>query len=235
MAGLTDTGKVRPHNEDFIAFDRELGVALVADGMGAHAAGEVASRLAVETMQGILRQTMAQAGREQLESAVRAANIAIQQKADTSIRFHGMGTTIVAASIKHDRLYYAHVGDSRLYRLRQQSLEALTRDHSLLQEFIDQGLYTPEEARQKVARNILTRALGLEADVKVDLGDSDIQAGDRYLLCSDGLYEMLSDEDIAAMLIQEPDPVVAVRNLVELANIRGGRDNLSVIVIDAGR
>lgn len=235
MVGLTDTGKVRQHNEDYIAYNNEQGFALLADGMGAHAAGEIASELAVQTAQAILTATVGANPQERLETAVKAAHNSVYEKAQTSLRYQGMGTTLVATLLDQDQLYHAHVGDSRLYRLRGGQLEALTRDHSLLQEFIDQGVYTPEEARQKVARNILTRALGLEADLKADCGRCTVREGDRFLLCTDGLYEMLSNDEIAAIMLKETNIQAMAGNLIELANIRGGKDNLSVIVIDVRR
>lgn len=233
-AGLSDTGKVREHNEDAFAFIPELGLAVVADGMGAHAAGEIASQIAVSTVLSMMHLTAGASPRDRLDTAVTAAHAAIRDKAQTSLRFDGMGTTIVLTLVHGRQLYHAHVGDSRLYRLRAGRLEQITRDHSLLQESIDQGLYSPAEARARVARNILTRALGLDGALKVDIGQTDARAGDRYLLCSDGLYEMLSDPEISALLQRIPDPQKQVRALVDMANDRGGRDNISVIVIDIG-
>ncbi len=233
-AGLSDTGKVRAHNEDAIAFIPELGLAVVADGMGAHAAGEVASQIAASTILSMIHLTTGASPRDRLDTAVTAAHAAIREKAQTSLRYEGMGTTVVMVLLHGRQLYHAHVGDSRLYRFRGGRLEALTRDHSLLQESIDQGLYSPAEARARVARNILTRALGLEGPLKVDIGQTDARAGDRYLLCSDGLYEMLPDMEIAALLQRFNDTQKLARALVDMANDRGGRDNISVILIDIG-
>jgi serine/threonine protein phosphatase PrpC len=233
-AGLSDTGRTRPHNEDSMVFLPELGLAVVADGMGAHAAGEVASQIAVDTVLSIMRLTAGAAAVDRLETAVTAAHAAIREKAQSSIRFDGMGTTVVMTFLHGKQLYHAHVGDSRLYRLHAGKLEQLTRDHSLLQESIDQGLYSPEEARARVARNILTRALGLDGELKVDVGHAEARSGDRFLLCSDGLYEMLPDSDIAALMQRTPDIKKLVQALVAMANERGGRDNITVIVIDIG-
>lgn len=232
FAGSTDTGRQRDHNEDAFALAPELGIALLADGMGGHSAGDVASRLAIDTSLAILSQTAGLAARDRLDTAIQAAHSTIREKADSAPRYRGMGTTIVATLFEKQRMTVGHVGDSRLYRLRKGSLQALTHDHSLLQEFIDKGLYSPEEARQKVARNILTHALGLEQAAKVDINEFELQAGDRFLLCSDGLYEMLSDTEITALLGRDlplPDLCTA---LIELANAKGGRDNITVIVID---
>jgi len=233
-AGLSDTGRVRDHNEDALAFIPELGLAVIADGMGAHAAGEIASQIAVSTVLSMMHLTAGASPRDRLDTAVTAAHAAIREKAQSSLRYDGMGTTVVVALLHGRQLFHAHVGDSRLYRLRGGRLDQLTRDHSLLQESIDQGLYSPAEARARVARNILTRALGLEGPLKVDIGQTDIRSGDRYLLCSDGLYEMLGDLEITALLQRQPDSQKLVRALVDMANDRGGRDNVTVIVIDIG-
>ncbi|HEX6590731.1 MAG TPA: Stp1/IreP family PP2C-type Ser/Thr phosphatase [Moraxellaceae bacterium] len=231
-AGLTDTGRQRDHNEDSFEMAPAQGIAILADGMGAHNAGEVASQIAVSTTLSILSQTAGLSAQDRLDTAVQAAHASIMDKAASSTRFHGMGTTIVAVLLDEDSLSVAHVGDSRLYLLRKNKLQALTRDHSLLQEFIDKGLYSPEEAKQKVARNILTRALGLEQSITVDIGQHSVQSGDRYLLCSDGLYEMASDDEIQALLARGMKPEATCQALVELANAKGGKDNITVIIID---
>lgn len=231
-AGLTDTGRQRPHNEDAYRIAAADGIAILADGMGAHSAGEVASEIAVNTALVILSQTAGIGARDRLETAVQAAHGGIVEKAAESTRYQGMGTTIVITLLDGQVLHHAHVGDSRLYQWRKGNLVALTRDHSLQQEFIDKQLYTPEEAREKVARNILTRALGLEGELKVDVGQTPVQTGDRYLLCSDGLYEMVSDADIAALLSRHKEGRACCEALVELANARGGKDNITVILID---
>lgn len=231
-SGRTDTGQVRPHNEDCFALAPELGVAIVADGMGAHAAGEIASQMAVDVSLAILRQTAGVPARDRLDTALQAAHGSILEKAGSSTRHQGMGTTVVATLIEGSTLTHAHVGDSRLYRFRRGQLEALTRDHSLQQEFVDQGHYSAEEAREKVARNILTRALGLESSLRVDIGSTPLQSGDRYLLCSDGLYEMVNDAEIASWLARGLKGDDCCAALVELANARGGRDNITVVLID---
>ncbi|MCD6060265.1 MAG: protein phosphatase [Moraxellaceae bacterium] len=232
FAGLTDPGRQRDHNEDAYALAPELGIAVLADGMGGHNAGDVASDIAVNTTMAILRQTAGLSAHDRLETAVQAAHAGIREKAASSARYHGMGTTVVALLLDGAKLTVAHVGDSRLYRLRRGQLTALTRDHSLLQEFIDKGLYTPEEARAKVARNILTHALGLEEALKLDIGQHATEAGDRYLICSDGLYEMVNDTEIAALLGRGGKPADICPVLVELANAKGGKDNITVVVID---
>lgn len=230
--GFTDTGKTRSSNEDFILCLPDMPAAILADGMGGHSAGEVASRTAVETVAAILRQTTRGISpAERLETAIQAAHAVIREKSRQSIRCRGMGTTLVAVLIENGVLYHAHVGDSRLYLLRRGQFRALTRDHSLQQDFIDQGLYTPEEAREKVSRNILTRALGLEPQLTVDCGQVNLEPGDRFLICSDGLYDMLTDHEMAALLGRPHALDEAGLDMLELANARGSKDNVSVITI----
>ena len=232
MVGLTDVGKTRTSNEDCILCMPSLGVALLADGMGGHSAGEVASRTAVDTVSAILKQTTRGVSpHERLETALQAAHAIIREKAKHSVRCRGMGTTFVGALIENGYLHHAHVGDSRLYLLRDERLMAVTHDHSLLQEFIDQGFYSREEALEKVSRNILTRALGLEPNVTIDYDYLKINTGDRFLLCSDGLYDMLSDNELASLLGRTHDVEGIALDMLELANARRSKDNVSVIVI----
>jgi serine/threonine protein phosphatase PrpC len=232
MVGQTDTGKTRTSNEDCILCLPALGVALLADGMGGHSAGEVASRTAVDTVHAILKQTIRGVSpHERLETALQAAHSVIREKAKHSIRCRGMGTTFIGVIIENGYLHHAHVGDSRLYLLRDQQLTAVTHDHSLLQEFIDQGLYSREEAEEKVSRNILTRALGLEPHVTIDYDYLKINQGDRFLLCSDGLYDMLSEHELGALLGRSHDIEGIALDMLELANARRSKDNVSVIVI----
>lgn len=232
LYGFTDPGRTRSSNEDCILCMPDIPAAILADGMGGHSAGEVASRTAVDTIAAILRQTTRGiSARERLESAVQAAHSVIREKSRQSIRCRGMGTTVVVALVEGNVLYHAHVGDSRLYLLRGGEFRCLTRDHTLQQEFIDQGLYTPEEAREKVSRNILTKALGLEPQISIDCNELDILPGDRFLICCDGLYEMLTDHEMGALL-NRPHALDEVGlDMVELANARGSKDNVSVIII----
>lgn len=208
------------------------GIAVLADGMGAHSAGEIASQIAVSTTMSILGQTAGLSAHDRLETAVHAAHAGILEKAATSTRYKGMGTTIVAVLLDGDTLTVAHVGDSRLYLFRKGKLSALTHDHSLQQEFIDKGLYSIEEAKEKVARNILTHALGLEQSLKVDINSFPVQNGDRYLLCSDGLHEMLSDDEISALLGLSLKGDAACEELIDQANAKGGKDNITVVLIE---
>lgn len=232
FAGATDTGLTREHNEDAFAIAAGQGIALLADGMGGHNAGEVAAELAVGTALAILGQTAGLAARDRLETAVQAANASVREKAGSHPRYKGMGTTLVAVLVEEKTLSVAHVGDSRLYRLRKGTLAQLTRDHSLQQEFIDKGLYSPEEAKARVARNLLTHALGLADEAHLDLAQHPVASGDRYLLCSDGLHEMVSDAEIAALLGRPLKLPALCEMLVELANAKGGKDNITVVIIE---
>ena len=200
IASVTDVGRKRSHNEDSIASDSALGVAVLADGMGGYKAGEVASQLAVQMIMDDLRQGLAEArtggnadaasdgsgfSRESLvlKTAIEKANEAIFRTAQSQPQCQGMGTTLVSAAFYDDRMAIAHVGDSRLYRLRAGSLEQLTSDHSLLQELVDKGFYTPEEAKQSLNKNLVTRAVGIELKVSPDLQEEVVLPGDVYLLC----------------------------------------------------
>jgi serine/threonine protein phosphatase PrpC len=233
MAGLTDVGRLREHNEDAIAWDAEQGWAVLADGMGGHNAGEVASVIAVEVISEQLKIVPAAdetAAAATLQAAVEQANHAIYQQATAQPRLHTMGTTVVALSLHGQTLHCAHVGDSRLYRLRDGELQQLSHDHSLVQELVDEGMIDAEQARSSAQKNVITRALGLEPEVEVEMSGDRMRAGDCYLLCSDGLSDRLCDQEIAIRLAGEGLPEVA-RSLVDTANEQGGEDNISVIVI----
>lgn len=239
IASKSDAGRVRSHNEDSIAFDAETGFAVLADGMGGYNAGEVASGIAVTLIAAGLKGQLVQAGRLDvrarealLKEQVLAANNAIMQAAQKRPECEGMGTTVVAALFREGKVSVAHLGDSRLYRLREGKLDVLTRDHSLLQEQLDQGMLTPEEAKTASHRNIVTRALGVERDAIAEVGTFDALSGDIYLLCSDGLNDMLEDEEIGLTVRTLGENVkLAADQLVELANENGGRDNVSVILV----
>ncbi len=238
IAGITDTGKVRARNEDSIGFDAGLGLLAVADGMGGHNAGDVASLLAIEHIF-----AAAEAAAEgpptphddrRLQDAVRRANDAILGAADLDADRAGMGTTVVAAWLSETHVDVAHVGDSRLYRLRDGALELLTRDHSQVQELVDRGILTPAQARASNRRNYLSRALGTDPEVRIDCARHALRGGDEFLLCSDGLTNMLEDEEIAAVLQAIRSAQAAAERLVALANERGGRDNISVVIARLG-
>ena len=239
FAAKTDTGLVRSHNEDAITFSAEHGFAILADGMGGYSAGEVASGIATleieESLETALQSTRSGWNKETgqlLRDAILHANIAIIEAARREPRYSGMGTTIVTALFHHDKLTVAHIGDSRAYRFRAGQLEAITRDHSVLQEQIDAGLISVEDARFAQNRNLLTRAMGIEEDVEVEVHEHDTQAGDVYLLCSDGLFDMVPDEEIATILARDgQDLDAASEALVAEANQMGGRDNISVVLV----
>lgn len=241
----TDSGLVRDNNEDSILVDLAHGFAILADGMGGYDAGEVASTMATTLLATRLQATFAnnptrfangQAAqsffRRVIGDDISVVNAAIYDAAGQQSPFHEMGTTLVVAVFYDDHLVAAHVGDSRLYRLRGRKLKALTRDHSLLQEQIDSGLISPEEARFAVNRNLVTRALGIEPEVEPEVRIYKVRPDDIYLLCSDGLHDMVTDQEIQYLLEEfrvNPDRMVA--ELIALANSHGGEDNSSVIVI----
>ncbi|HCA27240.1 MAG TPA: Stp1/IreP family PP2C-type Ser/Thr phosphatase, partial [Betaproteobacteria bacterium] len=241
MTHLSDSGKVRPHNEDAVASDPACGVAVLADGMGGYNAGEVASGIAVTMIAGGLRTALQNGGpRQALDALLRAevekANHAIYQAAQSQPQYGGMGTTAVAAVFFDNRVTVAHVGDSRLYRVRDGALVCLTRDHSLLQEQIDSGVISVEAARHSRNKNLVTRALGVDPTVLVEVGVFEVLPGDLYLLCSDGLNDMVADEEIGmALNVLGVNLPLAAQHLVALANDHGGRDNISVILVRAAR
>jgi len=230
-SALTDVGRVRTNNEDAVRVDVEHGIAVLADGMGGYNAGEVASAMAVNLIADELGRWLHEAAT--MEICVDNANRAILEAANTHADCAGMGTTLVMAVLLGSTLVIGHVGDSRAYRWRAGVLTLLTRDHSLLQEQIDIGLITPAEAAASGYRNLVTRALGVEDTVLLDVQEVGMAPGDVLLLCSDGLNDMLLDADIAEVLGNGEPPDAKTRRLVDLANQRGGRDNVSVIVVKA--
>ena len=245
IASATHTGMVRSHNEDAISSDGEVGLAVLADGMGGYNAGEVASGIAVALITSEMRQAIAKTSLHSLDQAdgdlqairllkgiVAKANTSIYQSASSQPQYAGMGTTLVVALFRDNRLSVAHIGDSRLYRLRDEKLEQITRDHSLLQEQIDSGMITREAARRSQNKNLVTRALGIEPEVEAEIHTYDVRPGDLYLLCSDGLNDMVEDEDIELTLnAMGSNLPLAANQLVQMANDNGGRDNVSVILI----
>ncbi|MDH5179723.1 MAG: Stp1/IreP family PP2C-type Ser/Thr phosphatase [Gammaproteobacteria bacterium] len=237
--GVTDVGRNREHNEDAIAWDSRTGLALLADGMGGHNAGEVASALAVDSVRTSLAEVVTpeivasgivQFG-DALRDAVDFANQEIHEQSHERPECAGMGTTLVATLFINHSVIFAHVGDSRIYRYRGNELQQVTSDHSLVQEMIDNGYLSQEEAQLSTSRNLITRALGIGEAVEVDICEDSTQIGDIYLLCSDGLSDMISDQDIALILFKHSGDIeTAARNLVDLANEKGGSDNISVIL-----
>ncbi|MDE2295392.1 MAG: Stp1/IreP family PP2C-type Ser/Thr phosphatase [Gammaproteobacteria bacterium] len=241
---LSDTGKVREHNEDAIAAEAEIGLFVLADGMGGYNAGEVASGIAVKTIMNLVRDALA---REDLSAndpetgltrpsiilrdAIHRANNIIYHTSRTQPQCEGMGTTVVACLFHDNRVSIAHVGDSRLYRLRDNRFEQLTLDHSLLQELVDRGFYSQQEAQRASNKNYVTRALGVEETVQVEINEEPVHARDYYVLCSDGLSDMLEDEDIHLTINTFSDNLdIVAKQLIQLSNDNGGRDNISVIM-----
>jgi PPM family protein phosphatase len=242
--GQTDTGRVREHNEDMIALDGELGLIVLADGMGGYNAGEVASGIAVKTVFNLVREALqvqdlsttdsttglSRAGII-LRDAIQRANKIIYQTARTQAQCEGMGTTVVAALFHDNRISIAHVGDSRLYRFRGSEVEQITLDHSLLQELVDRGFYSPEEAQRASNKNYVTRALGVESNVDVEMQEHPVAKGDVYLLCSDGLSDMIGDDDMSVTVNTFGANLNSVaQHLIQLANDNGGKDNISVVM-----
>lgn len=230
-------GRVRAHNEDCVAADADAGFAVLADGMGGHQAGEVASRIAVDIVRAGLQGAVRGAGHTAdvealIAEQIGSANLAIYHAARRDSRLHGMGTTVVAALWHNDVVSFGHIGDSRLYRLRGGAMARLTRDHSLVQERLDAGRLTEAQARLAPYRNILTRAVGTDPAVQPDVRSAPIQREDLYLLCSDGLTDMLRDDEIEEMLRACGTATgTAAAALVERANGEGGMDNISVILV----
>ena len=242
--GLTDTGKVREHNEDSIAWDGDLGLYVLADGMGGYNAGEVASGIAVKTIVNLVRESFLAQDLDGIDNttslhrpsiilrdAIARANKIIHQTSKSQSQCEGMGTTVVAALFHDNRVSIAHVGDSRMYRLRRDTFEQLTMDHSLLQELVDRGFYSQEEAQRATNKNYVTRALGVEPTVDVEVHEQTVEPGDWLVLCSDGLTDMVEDEDIHLTISTFGGNLDTVaRQLVQLANDSGGRDNISVML-----
>ncbi len=242
FSALTDVGRLRANNEDAVTVMADHGLVVLADGMGGYNAGEVASALAVNLISSELARWLDQAAhmasardvRRAMEICVDNANREIFDTANTNEACSGMGTTLVMAVVHGATLVVGHVGDSRAYRWRAGALVQLTRDHSLLQEQLDIGLITPEEAAASANRNLVTRALGVEDTVLLDAQEVPMEPGDVYLLCSDGLNDMVTDGGIAAVLERHAPLDGLGRRLIDLANEAGGRDNVSVALIRAG-
>jgi protein phosphatase len=239
--GLTDVGRRRESNQDQLLVDDARGVYAVADGMGGHAAGEVASHIAIEALADAMVNNDADPGSmsaeqaaKRLETAFLEGNRRICESVTTRGEWRGMGTTIVAMVALADKAVIGHVGDSRAYLLREERLQRLTNDHSWVNEQVRLGLLTDEEADRHPMRNIITRALGNREDLEVDVTLEPVVPGDVFLLCSDGLNTMLSDEEIRQVLCDnQGDPETTCRILVDKANARGGEDNITVVILSA--
>lgn len=245
-SGLTDVGLQRDHNEDSYAVLSEYDLFIVADGMGGHRAGDVASRLATDAIAEFFRSTAQEDAtwpfhfdtslsedENRLVTGIRVANRRIFERSIRSRDCAGMGTTVVGAlySRKKNRLFVGHVGDSRAYRVRGGVIKQLTRDHSLINDYLMAMPELTEEQRAELPKNVITRALGMQDSVSVDLVSDEPQVGDVYLLCSDGLSGMLTDEQIMGVVDETPDPGEACRSLIAKANENGGEDNITALVI----
>jgi PPM family protein phosphatase len=248
FGGGSDVGRERAHNEDAILVDSERKLVVLADGMGGYQAGEVASQLAVDVVRddsSHLDISEADLGRidpdtgisvamRQLRGAIERANNRICSVARGREELNGMGTTIVAARFYDGRVGIAHVGDSRCYRLRERVLEQLTRDHSYVQDQLEKGLISEEDAKNSPQKNLITRALGIDAIAEADVQEFRTRPGDLYLLCSDGLSDLVDDEAIQTALSSEKAPGDHIKFLIDKANANGGRDNISVIIVRVG-
>ncbi len=230
----TDIGLRREINQDSILVDKELNLFVVADGMGGHKGGEVASAMAVETLREVLKEKISAPGfkpKDALQMAFREASARIHQKSTVdSPELMGMGTTLVGILSYKDKFYIANVGDSRAYLYSEGQLWQLTEDHSLINEQVRAGVLTAEEAPLVIGRNVITRSIGFEREVQVDILERKIQAGEVYLLCSDGLSSLVIDEDIQE-IIRKSAPQDAVTKCIQAAKNAGGDDNVSVIIV----
>jgi len=245
-AARTDVGMKREHNEDSFLVNEDLGLYVVCDGMGGHAGGETASRLAVQTVEkelisarlrtddpfasdeGVDKTPLATA----LQEAIEGACSVVYRTSRSQPELGGMGTTCIALLLHRDIAVVGHVGDSRAYLVRDGGILQLTEDHSLVNEQVRAGLLTSEEAKHSRLRNIITRSVGFEEDVLVDVSGFETRMGDRFLLCSDGLSNLVSMEEIRVTLASERDPADVCKSLVGLANERGGDDNVTVVAVE---
>ena len=244
-AGLTDVGRKRNHNEDSFLIDDELQLYVVADGMGGHAGGGTASRIAVETIDKELRRARDNRDNpfvsvtslqdallpDALRTAVEKACLAIFTTAQEDPRLSGMGTTVISLVVRDNQAFFAHVGDSRAYLVRGPLIQQISEDHSLVNEQIKAGMITPEEAKHSRYKNIITRSVGFEEEVQVDVMGVVAEPGDVFLLCSDGLANMVEDRELHEVVASTSELADVPKRLIDLANERGGDDNITVIVV----
>ena len=236
----TDPGRARDNNEDSVVYDEPTLTVVLADGMGGYNAGEIASGMATAFIKSELSRWLTEAGdgakakevRRAMEICVDNANRSIFNSANSNAQYAGMGTTLVTGVFRDDKLVLGHIGDSRCYRLRGGVLEQITKDHSLLQEQMDAGLITPEQAATSSIKNLVTRALGVDDSVLLEVNEHQVQVGDLYLLCSDGLSDMMDDGAIAKIVTTELTLEQKAAQLIDLANENGGRDNISVLLVE---
>ncbi len=242
FAALTDVGRVRHNNEDSVRFSPELGLVVLADGMGGYNAGEVASGMTTALFESEMSRHLEALREGKLEAddlgdllreALQHINAQVFDAAHSHAQYAGMGTTVVAGMLLNDDLVLAHLGDSRAYLLREEELIQITRDHSMLQEYLDMGLITPEQAPLCAWKNLVTRAIGVEQQVHPDITVQPVQTGDIVMLCSDGLSDMLTPYEITEMLKNRNNSLQArASHLIEAANAAGGKDNISVILVE---
>ncbi|WP_296448202.1 Stp1/IreP family PP2C-type Ser/Thr phosphatase [Rhodoferax sp. UBA5149] len=237
----TDPGRVRENNEDAVVFDDATHVGVLADGMGGYNAGEIASGMATAFIKSELARWLFEAGQQATAAQVRRAiqicvdnaNRSIFNASNANPQYSGMGTTLIVGVFQGDRLMLGHIGDSRCYRLRGNEFLQITKDHSLLQEQMDAGLLTSEQAAASPNKNLVTRAMGVENEVMLELNEHQVEAGDLYLMCSDGLSDMVEDAAIAKILRNGSPLAQMAEELVSLANGNGGRDNITVLLTQA--
>jgi serine/threonine protein phosphatase PrpC len=235
----TDTGRIRENNEDAVVFDVETAVGVLADGMGGYNAGEVASGMATAFIKTELSKWLSEAGtlaqpaqlKRAIEICVHNANLAIYKSGMANPHYSGMGTTLVLSVFLGEALLLGHIGDSRCYRFRAGRCERLTKDHSFLQEQIDAGLISPLQAASSPNKNLVTRALGVEDTVLLELGQHKVEPNDFYLMCSDGMSDMVDETEMLEVLQNGDTLAEKTASLVALANIKGGRDNISVLLV----
>ena len=240
-ASATDVGRVRPHNEDSMSVEPDLGLATLADGMGGYNAGEVASGIAVAMVPAEMRKLQDahalsglsdEAVQKIIGEQASKVNAAILNAAQSQSQYSGMGTTLVIAYWHGNRVTVGHLGDSRCYRMRGSEIVSLTRDHSWIQEQIDAGLMTVEQSRQSKKKNLVTRACGIDPDVLPEVHTHDVQAGDIFMLCSDGLYDMVPAEEILLTVTSlKSNLQLAAQQLIQQANDNGGRDNITLVLV----
>jgi len=244
IVGFTDTGRIRQNNEDSIGYDSALGLLVLADGMGGHLGGEVASSVSVDTIIESTQKALPSVNPGEIDSAtgfsmesvciqeaIEQANDVIYKRSNEEAELRGMGTTIVVILFYDNRFSLAHIGDSRCYRYRGEKMEQITKDHSLLQELIDRGFYTPEEAQNSLNKNLVTKALGIDPSILPDIQEELVMKNDIYLLCSDGLTDLVEDEYISLTIKRFSDNLEeAAKQLISKANQNGGKDNISVIL-----
>ncbi len=234
---ITDIGKKRKMNQDYV-YTSEMPVGplpnlfLVADGMGGHKAGDYASKCAIETIVETVESSLDTETVSVLEKAIRRANDVVRQKAESDEAMNGMGTTVVAATLDGDTLCVANVGDSRLYIVGNREIRQITRDHSLVEEMVRMGGLKREQAKNHPEKNIITRAIGAEDEVDIDFFSVVLKPGDIVLMCTDGLTNMIEDEEIRMILHGQRDLVEKAESLVNAANNNGGKDNIAVVLIE---